>query len=66
MILVTPTTRYLVSVIPSNVSEEFPSGTFGLSIVMLRVYPRVVTVECEVLILKAVGGMLESGGILRM
>ena len=55
-----------MSVIPSNVSEEFPSGTFGLSIVMLRVYPRVVTVECEVLILKAVGGMLESGGILRM
>ena len=31
----------------------------------LRVYTRVVTVECEVLILKAGGGMLESGGTLR-
>ena len=60
------TARHLVSVIPSNVSVEFPSGTFGLSLVTLRVYTRVVTVECEVLILKAVGGMLESGEILRM
>ena len=55
-----------MSVIPSNISVEFPSGTFGLSLVTLRVYTRVVTVECEVLILKAVGGMLESGEILRM
>ena len=33
----------------------FPSGTSGLSLATLRVYTRVVAVECQVLILKALG-----------